>query len=158
MLSIARVIIIYIYIYIYIYIFHRLKPHADDPSKILRSKVLGFSLCPVLSELSVLSVPGCLAAWLPGSLLALWLPGSRGAWPRGGRKRSRGTLQILGRGSQVWPQGGWKRSRGRIRWIHAWEVVFLYSNATRIPPHQLGGLSRHLQVMHCDCFSYPKTS
>ena len=57
--------------------FHRLKPHAADPSQILSSKVLRISLGLKLSELSELPVPGSLAAWLPGSLMALWLPGSR---------------------------------------------------------------------------------
>ena len=58
--------------------FHRLTPHAADPSQILSSKVLRISLGLKLSELSELPVPGSLAAWLPGSLMALWLPGGLG--------------------------------------------------------------------------------
>ena len=58
--------------------FHRLKPHAADPSKILSFKVLRILLGLKLSELSKLPVPGSLAAWLPGSLMALWLPGGLG--------------------------------------------------------------------------------
>ena len=79
--------------------FHRLKPHAADPSK--------------------------MASWLH-RCLAVWLPGCRAAWPQGGRKPSHGTLRIPGCGSQVSPQGGRKRSRGRILRIQAREVVFIY--------------------------------
>ena len=50
--------------------FHRLKLHATNPSKILSSQVLRISWGPELSELSELSVPGCLAAWLPNGSMA----------------------------------------------------------------------------------------
>ena len=61
--------------------FHRLKPHAADPSKILSSKVLRMSLGPQLSELSYLSY---LALWLPGCLAPQYIYGSLAPWPPGG--------------------------------------------------------------------------